>query len=145
MCQPKAYCYMKNVLQMVLPGLSTLRRWASTVNVEPGILSVVLYCMIAKRKCMPDIERLVVLTFEEIYINNKVAIDRKVEKVIGPHKTCQCVMIKSLFTSWKQPVYYQYYEAMDARTLNNIILQLHDGSYTVIAITSDMDPGNLKL
>lgn len=58
---PKAYRYMKNVLQMPFPGFSTLRRWASTINVEPGILFSVLYCMIAKRKCMPDIERLIVV------------------------------------------------------------------------------------
>jgi len=135
---PKAYRYMKNVLQMPLPGLSTLRRWASTANVKPGILSSVLYCMIAKRKCMADIERLVVVTFDEIYINNKVVIDRKIEKVIGPHRTCQCVIVRSLFASWKQPIYYQYDEAMDAKTLNNIISQLYDAGYTVVAITSDM-------
>jgi len=98
---PKAYRYMKNVLQIPLPGLSTLRRWASTNDVEPGVLFSVLHC----KKSMPDIERLVVLTFDKIYVNNKIAIDRKLEKVIGLHKTCQCVIVRSLFASWKQPVY----------------------------------------
>jgi hypothetical protein len=101
--------------------------------------------MIAKRKNMPNIQRLVVLTFDEIYINDKVAIDRKVEKVVGPHKTCQCVMVRSLFASWKQPVYYQYDKAMDACTLNNIISKLHDAGYIVVAVANDMGPDNQKL
>lgn len=142
---PKAYRYMKHVLQIPLPGLSTLRRWASTIDVESGILFSVLHCMIARKKSMLDIERLVVLTFDEIYINDKIAIDRKLEKVIGPHKTCQCVMVRSLFASWKQLVYYEFDKTMDATTLNNIILKLHDAGYIVVAITSDLGPGNLKL
>jgi len=100
--------------------------------------------MIAK-KSMPDIERLVVLTFDEIYVNNKIVINHKLEKVIGLHKICQCIMVRSLFASWKQPVYYQFDKAMDAATLNNIILQLHDAGYIMVAITSDLGPGNLKL
>jgi len=47
---PKAYRYMKNILQIPLPGLSTLRRWTSTIDVEPGVLFSVLHCMIAKKK-----------------------------------------------------------------------------------------------
>jgi len=51
-------------------------------------------------------EKLVILTFDEIYLNNKISIDRETQQVVGLHKTCQCVMVKNLFSNWKQPVYY---------------------------------------
>lgn len=52
---PKGYRYMREVMQIPLPGLSTLRKWVSTINLEPGVLCSVLYCMNAKRKTIPDI------------------------------------------------------------------------------------------
>jgi len=90
---------MRNVLKIPLPGCSTLRRWASTIDMNPGVLTSVLHCMKAKGKSIPDIHRLLILTFNDMYLSNKVAIDRKIEKVIGPHRTCQCVMVRSLFSS----------------------------------------------
>lgn len=142
---PKGYRYMKDVLKMPLPGLSTLRRWANRIRVEPGILSVVLDVMKMKENCTPDIEKLVVLTFDEMYLNNKISIDRETECVIGPHRTCQCVMVRTLFSGWKQPIYFDYDKSMNASTLFGIITTLHDCGYTVVAVTSDMGPGNMKL
>jgi len=141
---PKAYRYMRDVLKIPLPGCSTLRRWASTIDMNPGVLTSVL-CMKAKGKSIPDIHRLLILTFDEMYLSNKVAIDRKIEKVIGPHRTCQCVMVRSLFSSWKQPVYYKFDKSMDACTLLDIISQLYHAGYIVVAITSDMGSSNMNL
>lgn len=54
-------------------------------------------------------------------------------------------MVRSLFSSWKQPIYYQYDKSMNVSTLFEIISKLHDTGYTVIAITSDMGSRNMKL
>jgi len=64
---PKAYRYMRDVLKIPLPGCSTLRRWASTIDMNPGVLTSVLHCMKAKGKSIPDIHRLLILTFDEMF------------------------------------------------------------------------------
>jgi len=90
---PKAYRYLRNIIKIPLPSLQTLRRWATSISVEPGVLHAILDCMQFKGKSMSDFEKLIVLTFDEVYLSNKIAIDRKKQQVIGPHKTCQCAMI----------------------------------------------------
>lgn len=80
---PKAYRYLRNVLKFPLPGLSTLHRWVSNINIYQGVLTPVLRCMHAKGRIINAREKLVVLTFDEIYLNNKIAIDRKIEQDIG--------------------------------------------------------------
>jgi len=86
----------------------------------------------------------VVLIFDEIYLNNKIAIERETQQVVGPHKTCQCVMVRSLFSNWKQPVYYCY-DTATKETIFNIIACLYNVEYTVVAVVSDMSPGNMAL
>lgn len=57
---PKSYRYLRNVLRIPLPGLSTLRRWASSIKVDAGVISCVLECMKQKGKNLKDYEKLVV-------------------------------------------------------------------------------------
>jgi len=64
-------------LQILFPSLSTLRRWASSVKVDIGVISCVLACMKQKGKYLKDFEKLIVLTFDEVYLCNKIAVDRK--------------------------------------------------------------------
>jgi len=94
---------------------------------------------------MSEFEKFIVLTFDEVYLSNKIAIDRKKQQVVGPHKTCQCVMVRSLFGNWKQPVYYNYDTPMTRDKILHIISRLHDVGYTVVAITCDMSSTNMAL
>jgi hypothetical protein len=54
------------------------------------------------------VEKLCVLSFDEMYVSNRIDIDKKEEQKLGPHKSCQCVTARGLFGKWKQPVYYKY-------------------------------------
>ncbi|KAF0692122.1 Reverse transcriptase domain-containing protein, partial [Aphis craccivora] len=83
---PKAYRYLRNKKQYPLPGLSTLRRWASTFKVEPGILEGVLTLMKANGTLLTSREKLTVICFDETYVSNRLCYDKKNEQVIGPHK-----------------------------------------------------------
>jgi len=135
---------LRNVVKIPLPGLSTIRRWASKIKINVDVLTSILHCMEFKGRGMRKFEKLVVLTFDKIYLNNKISIDRETQQVVRPHKTCQCVMVRSLFSNWKQPIHYYYDKAMTKDTIFNIIACLYDVDYTV-AITSDMGPGNMAL
>jgi len=54
-------------------------------------------------------------------------------------------MIRSLFSSWKQVIYYRYDQPMKKKILLDIITCLHDINYTVVAVVSDMGPGNMSV
>lgn len=90
-------------------------------------------------------EKLTVLTFDEVYVSNKVDIDRREQKVYGPHKTYQFIMARGLFKKWRQPVFYNYDTAMTREILLSVIQHLYNIGYIVIAVTCDMGPTNLKV
>lgn len=94
---PKAYRFVRNSMKIPLPAMSTLKNWARKFDVMPGILNDVLAIMKHKAGSLTELERMTVLTFDEFYISNDVAINRKDEEVIGPHKTCQFIMVRGLF------------------------------------------------
>lgn len=88
----KAYRYLRRVTQHPLPGLSTLR-WVSTLQIQPGILEVL--CVIKHQGNSFTFEQhLCVLTFDEMYVSNKICFDKKREMVVGPHRTVQVIIAK---------------------------------------------------
>lgn len=140
---PKAYRYLRaNALP--LPALSTLRKWASSFNLSPGLLTNVINLMQKMSFQLKDIEKLCVLSFDEIHLSNRIDINKKDEQVIGPHKTCQTVMARGLISNWKQPVFYDFDQPMKKEILNQIISALFNAGFTVVAIVSDMGPMNMK-
>lgn len=40
------------------------------------------------------------LTFDELYISNRIDLEQKKQKIYGPYKTCQFVMAKKLFSKF---------------------------------------------
>ncbi|OXU21701.1 hypothetical protein TSAR_012429 [Trichomalopsis sarcophagae] len=140
----RGYRYLRNTVKLPLPAVSTLRRWISQLNFSPGILKNVLKIMEVAANSYHPIEKLVVLSFDEIYLSHVAAIDRKLEQKIGPHERCQVVMARGLFKSWKQPVYYDYDQSMTSEILLNIIKQLYECGFTVVATVCDLGPSNRK-
>jgi len=94
---------------------------------------------------MTDRDKIVVLSFDEVYIAHDVCYDKAIDQVLGPHKTVQVVMVRGLFKSWKQPVFYSYDTPITASILNNIISKLYNCGYNVAEVTSDMGPTNISL
>jgi len=63
---PKAYRFLKNK-NFPLPALSTLRSWASQIEIKEGIIESVMTLMQAKAKSMADHEKICCLCFDEIH------------------------------------------------------------------------------
>lgn len=97
---PKAYKYLRDVQKIPLPSLTTLQNWISTFNIAPGILKDVFKIMAKKGHDLSLHEKITVLTFDDVYISNKLDIDRKQQKVYGSHKTCLVVMARGLFKNY---------------------------------------------
>ena len=47
-------------------------------------------------------KKICVLSFDEMHI------DSKLDKILGPFKKVQVVLIRGLFSPWKQPVYFDF-------------------------------------
>lgn len=141
---PKAYRYLKKN-GYPLPALSTLRRWAMNIQLNPGILTDVIKLMKKKSTTLKQNEHLCSLSFDEIYISNKLCMDQKEQQVLGLHKTCQVVMVRGICSPWKQPIFYNFDTHMSKNIVIDLITQLHHAGYTVVSITSDMGTGNVSL
>jgi hypothetical protein len=128
-----------------LPALSTLRTWTSKFNVNQGILKTVITLMKTKPSDLPEKERLCVLSFDEVYVSNRVDINKKRQQKIGPHKSCQVVMARGLIGSWKQPVFYKFDQFMTVEIIKDIITVLYHAGFIVVAMVCDMGTTNMKV
>lgn len=54
-------------------------------------------------------------------------------------------MARGVISNWKQPVFYSYDFNMSEEALSSIISSLHDSSYDVVSVTSDMGSSNVAL
>ncbi|CAH1980464.1 unnamed protein product [Acanthoscelides obtectus] len=141
---PKAYRYLR-VNNYPLPALSTLRSWVSSFDVHQGILKSVITLMQKKSLDCTEADRICVLSFDEMYVSNKIEIDKKTEQIIGPHRCCQTVMVRGLLSKWKQPIYYEFDQSMMKYIIEKIVAELFRANFIVVAITSDMGTGNTGL
>lgn len=101
--------------------------------------------MFDKENNFSTIEKLTVITFDEIYISNKLDLERREQQIYGSCKTCQFVMTRGLFKKWKQPVYYNYDEPISREILFAVLQHLYRTGYIVVAITCDMGSINMKV
>ena len=81
----KCYQLLKDRFRFPLPGLSTLRSWTRGFHLLPGLLQMSLEIMRSLKDSMSYHERLVVLSFDEITIDQRVCYDSTDDAVYGPH------------------------------------------------------------
>ncbi|EFN72296.1 Transposable element P transposase, partial [Camponotus floridanus] len=94
--------------------------------------------LIIKGKELTSFEKITVITFDEMALSPEVCFDSKIEKLVGPCKKVQVIMVRGLFSKWKQPIYYKFDQPMTKDILIEGVNRLYDAGYEVIAITSDM-------
>ncbi|XP_018049866.1 PREDICTED: uncharacterized protein LOC108688213 [Atta colombica] len=137
---PKGYCYLRTKLHYPLPSLASLREWAlKKFRIEEGFLTDVLTVMREKGKELSSLEKLAVLSFDEMTVSSEINFDAKLEKLVGPYGKVQVMMVRGLFSNWKQPIYYKFDQPMNKCILLESITRLYSAGYQVIAIVSDMD------
>ena len=115
----KAYRYLRDK-NYPLPGLSTIRKWTATMNMDEGILVNIINLMKSKAKSLSVFQKIVVLHFGDTSI-----IDKK----------CRLCIVRGLFYEWVQPIYYSYDEPLSAMIIKNIASKLYSAGYIVVAVT----------
>jgi hypothetical protein len=141
----KAYRYLRSKLLYPLPSISTLKSWVVKHNFKPGLQTSVLAIMKNRGDQLTCVEKLTVISFDEMKIKAELCIDRKLEQVLGPHDSVQVVMARGLIGKWKQPIFYGFDKPMTKSLLFSVILSLEKSGYHVVAQVSDLGPSNRGL
>lgn len=141
----KAYKYLREKLSFPLPSLSTLYRWMSKLNVEPGVLYPVFQLLRDRATSMDAYQRLCVLSFDETSVSKEWTYDRANDTVYSPKRYVQCAMIRGLTSAWKQLIYYNFDTDMKKDILFDIIQNVEAAGFLVVAMVSDMGPCNMRL
>ncbi|KFM75205.1 Transposable element P transposase, partial [Stegodyphus mimosarum] len=139
----RCYSYLRQKMGFPLPSISTLKRWVScSFRCSPGLLHDVLQVMRAGALKMTIQERMCVLSFDEMNVDSRICYDQAEDKIVGPHRNVQVIMVRGLFASWKQPIYFDFDTQMTAELLKKTILSLAEIGYNVVAVVSDLGGRN---
>ncbi|KAB0804485.1 hypothetical protein PPYR_01455 [Photinus pyralis] len=141
----RCYTYLRETLKYPLPGISSLQRWASRLDLRQGLLMNVLKFLEIGGNNLTEFEKVCIIQFDEVKVNSVYEYDRKADEVLGPHSQMQVVLIRGLFSSWKQPIYLGFDQKMTQEILLDIIRKLNDISYSVVGCVSDCGGGNIGL
>lgn len=99
---PKAYRYLREKMNFPLPALSTLRKWAlNTFDLEEGVLKDVVKILQSNSKSLTEIDRLTVLSYDEMHLSEEVGYDKTKEHILGPCQAVQVVFARGLVGKWK--------------------------------------------
>ncbi|KAL7725890.1 hypothetical protein ACLKA6_000657 [Drosophila palustris] len=94
---------------------------------------------------MPEVDKLCVLSFDEMKVAAAFEYDSSADVVYEPSNYVQLAIVRGLIKSWKQPVFFDFSTRMDVDTLHSIINKLHKRGYPEVAIVSDLGSGNQRL
>lgn len=141
----KSYEYLRDKLHFPLPCLQTLRNWTNAYKTQPGLQALSLKAMSSVRDTLSEQERLVVLSFDEMAVDDRVTYDSTEDRVYGPCKQVQVLMVRSLCARWKQPVYFDFDAEMTRSTLFAAIAAVEEVGYRVVATVCDLSATNRRL
>lgn len=103
---PRCYKYLKDIKGLPLSCVSSLNDRLKKLNCEPGLLSDVLSLMNSQSNTLETIEKLTVISFDEMSIASQWSYDKGTDTLYKPHKSVQVIMLRGLAGRWKQPMFY---------------------------------------
>ncbi|KAG4073211.1 hypothetical protein HA402_013476 [Bradysia odoriphaga] len=141
----RCHGYWINDLQIPLPAVRTLNRYAARMVIAPGMLHDVLIMLEGYVAHLPDEERQVILSFDEMACKALVKYHRGLDQVFGPNKEMQVVMVRGIRSKFKQPIYINFDTAMSKDILFEALTCLHRIGLNVAAVVSDCGGSNVGL
>ena len=141
----KAYKYIRDVLKLPFPSPTTLLQLTSSIKCEPGLLKSVLRLMQCKSPTMSATDRVCIILFDEMSISPKYVYDEGSDTLYRPHSKAQVVMIKGLFSSWTQPIFFDFDSNMTLELFFSLLKAIYDIGLEVVGAVSDLGPSNRGL
>ncbi|KAG8231965.1 hypothetical protein J437_LFUL008885 [Ladona fulva] len=81
----RCYIYLRKQLNFPLPGISTLQRWASSIDMRQGLLKDVIHIMKVAALNLKEFEKVAVILFDEMKVE-EYFLYFAADEVVGPHK-----------------------------------------------------------
>lgn len=138
----RTYMYLKRKCNFPLPSLSTLNRWITNINVRQGYFDDIFQLMKTAGEKMEKHEKVSVLMYDEMKVKETYEYDQKFDQVIGPHKQMQVIVLRGLFSNWKQPIFLDFDTSITPEILTIAINKTQSCGFDVVACVSDMGGGN---
>lgn len=82
----KAYRYVRKVLRLPLPSISTLSRRTRSFSIAPGIMDAAAAVLEANARGMSDLERLCVVSFDEMSLDARHCYDGAADQLLSASK-----------------------------------------------------------
>lgn len=138
----RTYLYLKRKCHFPLPSLSTLNRWITNINVRKGFFGDIFRLMKTAGEKMDGHEKVAVLMYDEMKVKETYEYDQKFEQVIGPHKQMQVIVLRGIFSNWKQPIFLDFDTSITPEIVSTAIQKTQACGFDVVACVSDMGGGN---
>lgn len=79
-----------------MPSISSLQKWISKIDINVGILNDAIRMIGIFGQNLSEMDKLVVLQFDEMKIRKEFEYDKKNDSVIGPYDQMQVILARGL-------------------------------------------------
>lgn len=138
----KFYHYLRTHTKFLLPCITSVKKFVSSIDFEPGLLTNALTLLEYTGKSLSDIDRLVMLSYDEMHLDETCGYDSKWDQVLGPCRQVQVIHARGIYGKWKVPVYYEFDVPVTKDLLDKVVTALHNIDFTVVGVVSDMASTN---
>lgn len=87
----------------------------------------------------------VVLSFDEMKVKCDMCYDTVEDIFRGPHVNVQIMIIRSITSKWKQPIYYHFDQTVTTDLFCESVKLIEEAGFRLRAFVSDMGGSNRKL
>jgi len=157
---PATYKYLRNKQNIILPGVSTIKKWIGNSKCMPGFNIGFLKQLQLKIETMTDEEKYCVVVFDEMSIKKYLEYSKYLDIVEGfeylGHKgrtnqiasLAMVFVARGLYSTWKMPItYYLSASSMKHDVLSEIISEVVEKLFSiglsVTAIVCDQGKNNV--
>ena len=134
----KSYEYIRKNKLFPLPSRQTLERWLCSLVCKPGLNSNFISLLGKKLENHNQYERQAALLFDEVSLMKVYQYDARNKQVYKNHDKMQVVMVRSLFSHWKQVIFFDFDCNMSKDLISTIILKCENVGVHIRAIVFDM-------
>ena len=92
-----------------------------------------------------DQYRQCVLMFDEMDVLSQAVYDHGQDRVFGPHRHLQVLMVAGIFAPWKLPIRFAFDRAVDRSLLESTIVEAEAAGARVVATVCDQGGSNRGL
>ncbi|XP_039300398.1 uncharacterized protein LOC120355776 [Nilaparvata lugens] len=142
----KGLDYIREILKYPLPSEKTIYRRLSQFSTPPGFLEVSFSLLRGQASIITnEFEKDVIMSFDEMKVRSEICYDSIMDVFRGPHVNVQVIIIRSVAGKWKQPIFYQFDQAITVDIFFQAIRLVEESGFRCRGFVSDMGGSNRKL